>query len=186
MKAESHVLIGCSTWFAVSAHPLNLPLHMPTLASNPELAVLSLVPVLIGSLLPDIDHPKSKVARRSLGKKGTLMSHVRPLQPVAYGVNRLFGHRGAMHSALAVIVVVWLLTYVGVSTYLIGLAWGYTLHLAADMLTIRGIPLLWPITNDSFGLPEPLAITTGSFGETVYLLLIAAGCALVAFGYGLR
>jgi inner membrane protein len=87
---------------------------------------------MLGSLLPDIDHPKSFVGRR--------------LWFLSLPIAGVFGHRGMTHSLLAIGLWVWAM--------LRGLAWdqevvaaaavGYLSHLAGDWLTVGGIPLLWP------------------------------------------
>ena len=85
----------------------------------------------LGSLLPDIDHPKSLVGRR--------------LAWVSVPVAALVGHRGVTHSLLAVLACAAGLWFLGRE-----LAWnaallvGYLSHLAGDALTVSGIPLLWP------------------------------------------
>ncbi len=43
---------------------------------------------------------------------------------------------------------------------------GCLTHIAGDMLTVQGCPLAWPLTMAHFGLPEPLAFTTGTWRET--------------------
>lgn len=44
---------------------------------------------------------------------------------------------------------------------------GTSCHLAADALTDRGIPLLWPVSSYKFRLwPEPFAFSTGTRPET--------------------
>jgi inner membrane protein len=82
----------------------------------------------LGALLPDIDHPHSIAGRRS----GVLGGAVR----------LVVGHRGALHSGLAVAVVLALGWSLG------GLWWagalGYASHVGLDMLTASGVPLAWP------------------------------------------
>ncbi|MXP66217.1 metal-dependent hydrolase [Pantoea sp. Nvir] len=93
---------------------------------------------LLTCLLPDIDHPKSLLGRR--------------VKWLSYSVAHTFGHRGFTHSLLAVAFVLclfqinvnnkgWLLLPTDV---LQSLTLGYTSHIAADILTPAGVPLLWP------------------------------------------
>src|SRR3954452_11092821 len=121
MMAKSHVIIGVATWFA--AAPL---LHLPPTDS----VYLGLA--VVGSLLPDVDHPKSWVGRRS--------------RPVSTAIAATLGHRGVTHSAIAVVVLIVLLSQAGYRRGLVSaLALGYLSHLAADMMTPRGLRLAWPL-----------------------------------------
>ena len=82
---------------------------------------------IIGSLLPDIDHPGSKLGRRV---------------PVISHIMYLFGHRGVTHSLLFVLILAAAGHFVWLPAY--GLALGAAVHIAADMLTPSGVPLFWP------------------------------------------
>lgn len=91
---------------------------------------------LLTCLLPDIDHPKSV-----LGQRLTWLS-----APIA----RLCGHRGFTHSLLAIVAGILLFTLRLPPQSIIPLdafhamIIGYLSHIAADMLTPAGVPLLWP------------------------------------------
>lgn len=141
MMAGSHVALGAAAW-VVAAPRLGLPALSP--------ACLALA--LAGSLLPDVDHPKSWVGQR-----------LRPLSRVVAG---LFGHRGITHSALAVAACVWGLTQGGAPRWAVApLAVGALSHLAADLLTPAGLRLAWPMRR-TWALPlcrsgsamEPLVV----------------------------
>jgi inner membrane protein len=149
MMARSHVIVGLATWIA--AAPV---LHIPSL----DPAWLGLV--VAGSLLPDIDHPKSWVGRRT--------------RPVSTAIAATFSHRGITHSAIAVIGLTILLLHAGyrragVSALVIG----YLSHLAADMLTPQGLRLAWPASR-TWGLP---LCRTGSAMEPVIVTVMAGGTA---------
>lgn len=129
---------------------------------------LSYVPIIasaIGSLLPDVDTPNSKLGMKFLGSQ------------VA---NRIFGHRGFTHSLMGCVLFVGALSLAlpkGIVKY-IGI--GYISHLVADMLNPAGIPLLWP-KKARFRLP---VITTGSVTERFVLYpaaLVFLAKSLVAF-----
>src|ERR1700712_4213634 len=105
MMARSHVIIGVATWIAAAPmlliHPFN-PLYL-------GLAVA-------GSLLPDIDHPKSWVGRRT--------------RPISTAIATTFSHRGINHSAIAVIGLTTLLLHAGYHRGSVAaLAVGYLSHL---------------------------------------------------------
>lgn len=90
--------------------------------------------VLVGSLLPDIDHPQSKYGR--------------VIKPVSYPLNWIFGHRGFLHSLYipgAMLGVSYF--YNATAPYLLALSIGYIAHLASDSLTVQGIKFFHPITR---------------------------------------
>ncbi len=153
MMAKSHVAVGLASW-VVAAPLLQLAPFRP----------LSLALVLGASLLPDIDHPQSWIGRRA--------------RPVSTVLSALLGHRGITHSALAVVALVALLHHGGSSrAALSAIAIGYLSHLAADMLTPRGLRLAWPLRR-TWGWP---VCATGSAAEAVVVtgLCLLAGCAVL-------
>ena len=150
MIAKSHAVTGLVSW--VVAAPL---LHLSPW--NP----VSLALALGGSLLPDIDHPASWVGRRS--------------QPVSTVISGVFGHRGITHSALAVVALVTLLGHGGYSRSITAaFAVGYLSHLAADMLTPRGLRLAWPLRK-AWSVP---VYNTGSPAEAAVVagICVLGGC----------
>ena len=120
--------------------------------------LLAIVPIIaggyLGALLPDIDHPGSKIGKA--------------LYPIAWVVNKLFGHRGATHSLLAlfltsVLFVLPSLMLTGFAGFMytqfaIGVSVGFLSHLILDMSTKSGVPLLYPFTRKSFRIAQ---LTTG-------------------------
>ena len=122
------MVVGVASWI-VAAPLLHLP---PADLGGTALAVF-------GALLPDIDHPQSWVGRRT--------------RPVSTALAAALGHRGITHSALAVVFLVVLLLHGGFrQASVTALAVGYLSHLAADMLTPRGLRLAWPL-RPIWGVP---------------------------------
>jgi inner membrane protein len=135
----------------------------PVLAhSTPELGMAVAVSASAARLC-DWDHPKSAISRDA---------------PVAgWLVHRLFGHRGATHSALAVVVAAlpYLATRAAPWLLLAG-PLGIASHVLADALTHQGIPLWWPVRRRvGFRL-----IRTGGVGEWLVSAAFVAG--IVWFG----
>ena len=99
----------------------------------------------LGSLFPDIDIPESTIGRC-----------VHPLSRV---INRIFGHRGFVHSPLCAINLS-LLLCVTISRMMPGLGsaigggflLGYAGHLVQDSCTARGVRWLWPL-HHCFHIP---------------------------------
>jgi inner membrane protein len=142
--AGSHVVLGAAAWL-VAAPALGLPALDPA----------GLALAVGGALLPDIDHPKSWVGRRT-----------KPLSSVIAGI---LGHRGATHSLLAVVGCAWLLFHGGYSrTTVAPVVVGYLSHLAGDLLTPRGLRLAWPLRG-TWALP---LCKSGSFTEPLIVVAI--------------
>ncbi|HME87277.1 MAG TPA: metal-dependent hydrolase [Candidatus Nanoarchaeia archaeon] len=96
---------------------------------NPHNQILFIVLVMFGGLLPDIDHPKSKIGKYT---------------PIAF----LFEHRGFFHSFLVIPVIVVLLYFVfDLPSFAVPIAIGYISHLTSDAVTKEGIMPLHPISR---------------------------------------
>lgn len=133
---------------------------------------------LIGSLLPDIDHPGSAFGRA--------------VPVVSDAVSYLAGHRRGVHSLLAALAAGALAWAVGAwaaargvpaDPLLIsaGLTAGYLSHLLLDALNPGGVPFFWP-WGRRFGLP--LTHVSGPLERLVVLpglLVLAAVVAFAAF-----
>ena len=141
MMAGSHVALGVAAWLGLAPH-----------LGHASLAPLPLGLAAAGSLLPDIDHPKSWMGQR--------------LRPLSSAWARLLGHRGVTHSWLAVAACGWALLHHGLPAALAApLAVGYLSHLGADLLTLGGLRLAWPLKG-TWSLPlcragspfEPLVV----------------------------
>ena len=157
MMARSHVVVGVAAWI-VMAPVLHLPVLDP----------LDLVLAVGGALLPDVDHPKSWVGRRT--------------RPVSTAIAAALGHRGVTHSALAVVALSMLLLHAGYHwAGVSALAVGYLSHLAADMLTPRGLRLAWPLPG-TWSLP---LCRSGSPAESLIVLLLTLGIAWWTLSHGL-
>ena len=109
--------------------------------------------VLLGALMPDIDHPNSKLGR----KLGIISSMLR----------FIFGHRKLFHSLLFVILIS-LLGYYFNNEAGIALFIGCTTHLIADSVTKQGLNIFYPIS--SFHVSG--FIETGGFYETLLFLIL--------------
>lgn len=147
--ARSHIIAGVAAWMAAAP-----ALHFAPL--DPGYLALAVV----GSLLPDVDHPRSWVGRR--------------LRPLSTAIAAALGHRGVTHSAVAVLGLLALLAQAGARRASAdAFAVGYLSHLAADMLTPRGLRLAWPLRRN-WGLP---ICRTGSPAEALIVLALMGGIA---------
>ena len=179
MEGRSHLLIGLTagvvldSMIHLSGDPLTLAKAVP-LALLVKKAVYYFS-VGFGSLLPDIDNAQS-----TLGRK---------LGPISKEIQHLAGHRTLFHSILGLVigsllaigleqVVTYLLVQHGlaVSAALVGAShlvffgvlFGSIMHIAADALTLGGVPLLWP-NRKRYGFPPNprWRFRTGSLPEFI-------------------
>ena len=111
---------------------------------------------LMGSLLPDIDHPQSWAGRK--------------FRVISVPLSAMLGHRGITHSLLAILLGSMTLGAMGLNHISAPLIVGYLSHLLADGLTPSGVPLLWP-NRRRFSLP---LCKTGSAMEMLVVGLLAA------------
>lgn len=130
--------------------------------AEPAAAPAAIVLGAIGGLLPDIDHPNSTISRKLF-----------LLRLLIFWIP----HRTFTHSIWASLLM--LLPAFFIHPLLICLWAGYTLHIAADMMTFQGIPILYPLAGYHFFLlPRGLRIYTGGmfeagfrFGALTFLLI---------------
>lgn len=147
---------------------LTVALGLPLMAATNEINFLNGLALGLGSLLPDIDHPGS-----FLGKRNKIASGL---------TNKTFGHRGATHSFLGVILVFIGGTFIQfhyLSTsgryVTFWLIFGYLFHLIEDSFSKEGIPWLWPYKKHCSS--KVIYYTTGGVGE--YLVLGFTICLLL-------
>lgn len=153
MIARTHVMIGFTYGMAllpVVERGEYTPLQFVLLTSG----------LVIGSLLPDIDHPQSTISRK--------------LPPAGWIASKLVSHRGFFHSILGCVILFWLMVLpVGFFKELFqsddpfhmaaGLTIGYMFHIFADMFTVSGVRLLFPFRwNIGLGV-----FKTGGTRETI-------------------
>lgn len=105
---------------------------------------------IVGSLAPDIDHPESKVGRKFV------------LRPISILINKLFGHRTITHS-LVTSSIMFLLLFAFANSLngflkficinsVIGFCVGWLSHLLLDIITVKGIPIFYPIVKKKYNL----------------------------------
>lgn len=97
----------------------------------------AIVVVLIASMIPDIDNPKSPIGR--------------VLLPLSKYINTHYGHRTITHSLVALCATT-LICYVCQCHTLFWFL-GYLSHLIFDMLTLQGVPLFFPFLKNPAVIP---------------------------------
>ena len=137
---------------------------------SPELGLLTLTSS-VAALAPDLDQPNSKASRYGLNRL------------VAYPLNKLFGHRGFIHSPLLYLGLTGTLILLRVVPmwFWLGFFLGAISHLVLDTLNPSGIRWLWP-GKHAYSLAK---IKTGSTGENIFaigLLVLIAVTTFLVFG----
>jgi inner membrane protein len=111
--------------------------------------------VLLGSLLPDIDTPNSK-----MGHKFGIVSDI---------ISKVFGHRGIIHTIWGGLLLCGIFWYFIHKVYGAALFYGFISHLIADGFTIMGINFTHPFARVRLSG----FIETGSVLEHVFLVVTA-------------
>jgi len=160
MMATTHVL------FAIFLLLLTSSTSLPLSATVVTAAVL-------GSLLPDIDHPKSMLGRVT--------------RPVSTLVHISVGHRTLTHSLVGLVgfgLLAYATTFnLGVDlSAVLAFILGYGSHILADMLNPAGVKLLYPkkhrysILGESGIGTDSIAEHVFSAGLFVVTVFVLAGC----------
>ncbi len=156
MRGPTHALAGATT--AILFYEFNIPHHFPII-------LLSAV-AGFSALVPDLDNSESTI-------ENIQVWGVKPLKLPAFFIDKLFSHRGFLHSLMAVVFLIFILLGFFPSLpreFVIAISLGYLSHLVTDALTPQGIPWFYPIQWRSTLLPRVLCITTGSFMETIFFV----------------
>lgn len=124
---------------------------------------------MVGSLFPDIDSKTSK-----LGSKLKITSTI---------ANKLFGHRGFLHSPLFVMVMALICGLIfnkaslqQFSLLYYGFIIGMVNHLFCDLLTKGGIPLFYPASRWKFSISP---MKSGSKWEFIPLTITCTICVVL-------
>jgi len=155
MSGKEHVAIGCA------ALPFALEIAANAGYSERELVIIA-GGIIVGSLIPDIDHPTS-----FLGKRLKLLSKI---------INKYFGGlRGITHDFLWVIVSLFVVLFT--KTPYVGFFVGVSLHIVSDSMTVMGIPFLYFLNKENKYriLPKFLCCKSGSFMNLLVTGLICYG-----------
>lgn len=129
-----------------------------------ESAIYYTIGCSIGSILPDIDSPKSIIGRFC--------------RPLSILINHYLGHRGLTHAPIIPIIFMFILKYnifpISELLYklLFGLIAGYFIHLLQDLCTIRGIPILYPFSKKKMSLFKMKTGDPGNIPASILLVII--------------
>ncbi|MGM9923405.1 MAG: metal-dependent hydrolase [Bacillus sp. (in: firmicutes)] len=120
MMYKTHIITSLAAGAGVAAH------------GHYSFTITYALGVAIGSVLPDLDQPKSFIGQRSFG--------------LAVIISKLFGHRGFMHSLLAWALLTGFCLLFN-SAFAMGISLGYLFHIIGDFFSVSSVPLFKPFTN---------------------------------------
>lgn len=193
MKGITHVGVGVTSYVAVCS------------AMQKPFSSLELAAVIIASLLPDIDHPKSLINKHVLpfkNKNSKTMVYIclgiiviwfdsiytnevgLKILGVTFIAVAMTSHRnGFTHSIVGMIIFAFIGRYIEQKTILEnvmqGVIIGYGMHLICDSFTSKGIPIFYP-----FSKKKKKAVFTYKVGSQLgnsieFVLVILSVCYIV-------
>ena len=145
MDFRTHRLAGATTGLVVASFISPLEVSTKSILTYSLLIAGS----YLGSYLPDIDEPQSKI-----GKCFPFLSKI---------IKKIGGHRGFMHS-LMMATILWGIMFslqieffnpkysFYLSLTVLGIIAGFLSHLFIDTLTVSGVPWLWPLSGKKISL----------------------------------
>ena len=196
MTGKTHIGLGTAVGIALST-------KMPG-----ELNLISILVLVVASLLPDVDHPKSILNKYVLPVKSKLVKFIIygsfglgllivnfkyeriPELNVAGAVLIIIAfssHRtGLTHSIVGLIIFAFVANYIGNEYNDRNLVYyfivGYGSHIIGDMFTNRGLPLFYPLRNKNIKFPISFRVGSkkGEFIEKVIII-----CSILYIAYRL-
>ena len=165
IRGITHLTVGTAAGIAtaIACHPNNTIVSACVVGAT-----------MIGSLYPDIDNSKSMLGRK--------------IKPISYVVNKLFGHRGFIHTPFNLLCLMLLTMFpmflsnnYEALPIAIGFAVGFASHLFLDSITKGGISFLYPFAKKRFNLTT---IKTGGLGEylvVAFILALSGGVAAITW-----
>ncbi|MBU0579838.1 MAG: metal-dependent hydrolase [Candidatus Margulisbacteria bacterium] len=170
MTYKTHVAFALLPAIIISQH----------LEASEAERIFFLLGTAIGALLPDLDEPGSYISKRI---------------PIIPSLLKIMGvpHRGVTHwfftslfflAAMFLLVKTYFFDFPLYSILLYGLAVGYFMHLAGDMMTKGGIDkFFYPLSNAKIAImPKAIRFYTGSMVENILWLLFVGVDILIYSG----
>lgn len=168
MKGKTHVIGGLALGYLAfeNIEILNVNLDVKTVFITANIGLI------IGALLPDIDHEESMLSLR--------------IKPISFITSKLFKHRVQTHSIIGSISMILLIgTILNLLRiegpvkliFLKALSIGIASHILFDMLTFKGVALFYPFTKKRIRLIRNLYIpSTVEWGVwEIIIFLLSSG-----------
>lgn len=192
MTGKTHIAIGVAAGLTLAyGKPINDQLIIIAASS-------------LGSLIPDLDHPKSKLNQKLLFLKNEFYRILFFLSIAAIFLylylefkNSIFAllsiislfigtstHRGFTHSIMGFLIFTYVIktitTQYGINYLYESISLGYLLHLVADFLTPRGIKLFYPL---DVNIASPIIINPNSGIDSVIFTLASIYSLMLLFKF---
>lgn len=149
MMGKTHAIVGV---LSLAAFAAVVP-EVIAVGDNTFNPLFGLLTVAAGSLAPDVDIEGSKAS-----KKVPFLA-------------KILTHRGITHTLVVPGVLYALMTSVKLSaltvSLIFGFAFGWLMHIAADLLNKKGVPLFWPFITQRVHVAT---IRTNSYQETLFMI----------------
>lgn len=192
MTGKTHIAIGVAAGLTMAyGKPINEQLIIITASS-------------LGSLIPDLDHPKSKLNQKLLFLKNELyriiffvaiasiflylyvdkQNTIFALLSLIFLFIGISTHRGFTHSIMGFLIFVYIIknitTQYGLDYLYESISLGYLLHLVADFLTPKGIKLFYPL---NVNIASPIVINPNSGIDSVIFTLASIYSIVLLFKF---
>lgn len=169
MNGNCHFLYSATVCAMISVNINIISPALPNIGTDTTSVVLLLMGGILGGLLPDMDNPKSSIAKISV-----------PISTIICKIGKLFGrggkyHRGILHDPFIYIVGL-VLSYL-FFPQLIGLFIGGVSHIYLDFFNPVGLPLLFGTKYVHIA-----EINSGSNAAKVFTYLSSAMVLLIGIG----
>lgn len=182
MTGKTHMAIGITAGLALSA-------GKPT-----EIQLSIMLASALGSLAPDLDHPKAKLNQQLLLHKNKLYRVIFYLSLAAiftyfyFSTGKLVfallsvmtffisisSHRGFTHSIIGYLIATHIVKLITIEYNLLhihfGFSLGYLSHLIGDFFTVKGIKLFYPL---NINVTSPIMIRTDNSFESIIMTLLS-------------
>lgn len=192
MTGKTHIAIGVAAGLTIAyGRPINEQLIIITASS-------------LGSLIPDLDHPKSKLNQRLLFLKNELYRIVFFITIASIFLylyidkqNTIFAllsliflfigistHRGFTHSIMGFLIFAYIIKTItdqyNLDYLYKSISLGYLLHLVADFLTPKGIKLFYPL---DVNIASPIIINPNSGIDSMIFTLSSIYSIILLFKF---
>lgn len=181
MTGKTHIAIGIAAGLTIS---YNQPIE------NQLFLVLAST---IGSLAPDLDHPKARLNQKFLLFKNNFYRVIFYLSLSSFFLylyfvinNKILGllsivtfllgistHRGLTHSIIGFLISISIIKIAtvdyGLYSIYTGFTLGYALHLVADFFNPKGIKLFYPLNKN---ISSPITIKTNGIIERIIFVFL--------------
>ena len=127
----------------------------------------------LGSLLPDVDHPKSLIGRTFF--------------PISKVINRRYGHRTITHSVFFLVassIVIALVNNLILVNYMAATYFVATFsHILFDMMTVSGVVFFYPLSKHVFVMPgkQELRISSNNYRAETIVMIVFLLCGFALF-----